>query len=285
MNEPESRYFESMRLRLHYVVWGDEPKPAVVMVHGGRDHARSWDFVAKRLIDEYACYAPDLRGHGDSDWAQGGGYSLSAYVADLAQLIEALGRPKVALIGHSLGGRIVLDHAAAFPERVSKVVAIEGFGRIGSGRPPVDQLRSFVKFARELEPKRPLPYRTLEAAEGRMREENRRLTPEMVTHLTKHAVRRQEDGSYVWKFDIFGRLSQAPDWDAEATDEIWRQLKVPVLQVGGSDSWGHRFMDRVELANAVPGQRIVILDGAGHWVQHDRLDEFVALTREFLSEG
>jgi pimeloyl-ACP methyl ester carboxylesterase len=285
MNEPESRYFESMRLRLHYAVWGDESKPAVVMVHGGRDHARSWDFVADKLTDQYACYAQDLRGHGDSDWAQGGGYSLSAYVADLAQLIEALGRPNVALIGHSLGGRIVLDYAAAFPERVSKVVAIEGFGRIGSRRRPVDQLRSYVKFARELEPKRPLPYKTLEAAEQRMREENRRLTPEMVTHLTRHAARRREDGSYVWKFDIFGRLSQAPDWDAEATDEIWRQLKVPVLQVGGSDSWGHRFMDRVELAKAVPGQRIVILDGAGHWVQHDRLDEFVALTREFLSES
>jgi pimeloyl-ACP methyl ester carboxylesterase len=283
MNEPESRYFESMRLRLHYCVWGDESKPAVILVHGGRDHARSWDFVADRLVDEYAVYALDLRGHGDSDWAQGGGYSLSGYVADLARLIDVLGRDKVALVGHSLGGRIVLDYAAAFPEPVSKVVAIEGFGRIGSARPPVEQLRGYVKFARELEPKQPRPYKTIEAAQDRMREENKRLSPEMVRHLTRHAVRRLEAG-YVWKFDIFGRLSQAPDWDAEATDEIWRQIKVPVLQVGGSDSWGHRFMDRVELSKAVPGQRVVIFDNAGHWVHHDSLEGFVSLVREFLAE-
>ncbi len=71
-----------------------------------------------------------------------------------------------------------------------------------------------------------------------------KLTPEMVKHLTRHAVRQQADGSYVWKFDIFGRLAQVPDWDAEATDEMWRQIKVPVLQIGGSESWGHRFMDK-----------------------------------------
>jgi pimeloyl-ACP methyl ester carboxylesterase len=284
MDEPEDRYFESMRLRLHYAVWGDESRPAVVLVHGGRDHARSWDFVAARLLDRYACYALDLRGHGDSHWANGGAYSLSAFVADLAGLVAILDRPKLALIGHSLGGRVVLDYAAAFPNQVSRVVAIEGFGRIAAAAPPLRQIRDYVWTARDLEPKTPRLYPTLAAAEARMKEENGRLSQDMVRHLTQHAVKRREDGNYVWKFDIFGRLPAAPEWDAEATAEIWRQLTVPVLQVGGADSWGHRFMDRVDLARAIPGGRTVILDNAGHWVQHDRLDDFVALVREFLAD-
>jgi pimeloyl-ACP methyl ester carboxylesterase len=60
--EPESRFYRSQRLKLHYVVWGDERKPAVLLIHGGRDHARNWDFVAPRLLDDYCAYAVDLRG-------------------------------------------------------------------------------------------------------------------------------------------------------------------------------------------------------------------------------
>jgi pimeloyl-ACP methyl ester carboxylesterase len=162
-------------------------------------------------------------------------------------------------------------------------VSIEGFGRIAGSSPPLTQIRQYVSIARELEPKTPRLYPTLEAAEARMYEENRRLTPEMVRHLTKHAVKRLEDGSYIWKFDIFGRLPSVPDWDADDTAGIWRQIRLPVLQVGGSESWGHRFMDRVELARVIPGARTEILDNAGHWVHHDRLDEFVALVRRFLA--
>jgi pimeloyl-ACP methyl ester carboxylesterase len=234
-------------------------------------------------VDRYACYALDLRGHGDSDWALGGGYSTSAYVADLARLVDVLDRPKVALVGHSLGGRVVLDYASAFPLRVSRVVAIEGFGRVSEGAPPIEDLRRFVAAARELEPKTPRYYPTLEAAEARMQEENRRLSPEMVRHLTRHAVRRLENGSYVWKFDIFGRLGAAPDWDTEATAKLWGRIQVPVLQVGGEESWDNRFSDRVDLAGAVPGTRTIVLPDAGHWVHHDRLSDFVSLTREFLS--
>ena len=134
MQEPEDRYFESARLRIHYCVWGDESNPALVMVHGGRDHARNWDFVAEGLADRYALYAIDLRGHGDSDWVTGGPYGLGSYEADVVKLLDVLGRPQVSLLGHSLGGRIVIDVTAAFPERISKTIAIEGFGRMGSDR-------------------------------------------------------------------------------------------------------------------------------------------------------
>ena len=56
--EPESRWYTSQRLKLHYLVWGDEAKPPLILVHGTRDHARSWDRVAQALIDRFCVYAP-----------------------------------------------------------------------------------------------------------------------------------------------------------------------------------------------------------------------------------
>ncbi len=177
----------------------------------------------------------------------------------------------------------MLDFSSAFPDRVSKIVAIEGFGRVGSDRPPIERLRLYVDLLRDLEPKRQRPYATLEEAQKRMQEENPRLTPEMVRHLTEHAVRRREDGSYVWKFDNFVRLSPAPEWTRAETAELWSNITAPTVHVGGSDSWGKRFPDnRHELADAVPNSRIVIFDEAGHWVHHDQLDGFVKLIRDFF---
>ena len=62
---PTSRVFFSQRLRLHYVDWGNPSAPPLVLLHGGRDHCRNWDWVAERLRSEWHIIAPDLRGHGD----------------------------------------------------------------------------------------------------------------------------------------------------------------------------------------------------------------------------
>ena len=79
---PTSHYYYSQRLKLHYVDWGNHDKPLLVLIHGGRDHARNWDWVAQTLRDDYHVIAPDLRGHGDSEWARGSEYSMIEYVVE-----------------------------------------------------------------------------------------------------------------------------------------------------------------------------------------------------------
>ena len=103
---PVSRFFISQRLRLHYVDWGNHGAPTLVLVHGGRDHARSWDWVARELRRDWHVVAPDLRGHGDSAWAVGSLYHMVEYVIDLAQLLQAI------------GGYAAQAPAVAFPETV-----------------------------------------------------------------------------------------------------------------------------------------------------------------------
>src|SRR5581483_9105886 len=86
MSGPTSQFYFSQRLRMHYVDWGNEGAPTLLLVHGGRDHCRNWDWIAQALKDDYHIIAPDLRGHGDSEWAIGGSYALGDFVYDLAQL-------------------------------------------------------------------------------------------------------------------------------------------------------------------------------------------------------
>ena len=214
--EPEDRYFESSRLKLHYVVWGDESKPPLLLVHGGRDHARSWDFVAKSMLDRYSVYCPDLRGHGDSGWAIGGSYPLPNYVTDLARLVEAIDRGPVQIVGHSLGGRVVLDYASTRPDTVTKFVTIEGFGRLAaSGVPAPERLARYVKDTGEMPQHQPIVYENLDAAMKRMAEANTRLSSTLVRHLTEHAAKPGPDGGLVWKFDNYVRVSNAYEWSVE----------------------------------------------------------------------
>ncbi len=125
---PTSRIYFSQRLRLHYVDWGNPDAPPLLLLHGGRDHCRNWDWVAEALRGEWHVIAPDLRGHGDSAWSQAGNYTMAAYIYDLAQLVHQQKLAPVTIVAHSLGGNISLRYAGLYPDHVRKLVAIEGLG-------------------------------------------------------------------------------------------------------------------------------------------------------------
>ena len=127
--EPVSHFFYSDRLKLQFWDWGTDGKPALILVHGGLDHARMWDWTARALRDDYHVYALDLRGHGNSAWAPGAMYSLAEHVLDLATLADIIKGYPLTIVGHSLGGIITLLYSGIYPDRVKKAVAIEGLGR------------------------------------------------------------------------------------------------------------------------------------------------------------
>jgi pimeloyl-ACP methyl ester carboxylesterase len=280
--EPVSRWYTSQRLRLHYVVWGDERKPPVLLVHGGRDHARNWDDVAEALVDEYAVYAVDLRGHGDSDWAVGGMYSMPEYTADIAAFVDQLDRGPLPLIGHSLGGGIVLQYAGVFPQNVTRVTSIEGLGPgISEPRPAHLRMREWIAQLKGFEERTPRHYPSLNDATARMQEANPHLTPRMARHLAEQGVRRHEDGTYTWKFDNYLRMHSPYEFAIADAREIWNQIRVPILLVRGGKSWG-RDPERDGKASAFHNYRSVEIEGAGHWVHHDQLDAFLAQLLPFM---
>ena len=201
---PTSHSYFSERLRLHYLDWGNEAAPPLLLVHGIHDHCHSWDAMAQSLRGHYHVLALDLRGHGDSAWTQGSPYSYLEYVQDLAQLVRQRQLAPLTLVSHSLGGTIASMYAGAFPEAVSRLVVIEGVGLYP--RPeetPQARLRQWVDANYALAGRRPRRYPTLEDAYRRMQDTNPHLSPTQARHLTIHGASQNEDGTYTWKFDNY----------------------------------------------------------------------------------
>lgn len=282
---PTSHYFYSQRLKLQYVDWGNHSKPPLLLIHGGRDHARNWDWVAQALRHDYHILAPDLRGHGDSQWAIGGSYSMVDYTLDVAQLLDAVGLFPITIIGHSLGGAITLQYAGTYPERVKKVVAIEGLGPPPGmilDRSAHERMLGWIAEMQALARRYPRRYKSLDEALERMREANPHLTPDQARHLTIHGSYRDEDGTYLWKFDNYVRARSPYLFNVKDARELWGQITCPVLLIRGTESWASD-PEKDGRATAFRDYKSVNIEGAGHWVHHDQLKVFLQVVREFLT--
>ncbi|WP_022682213.1 alpha/beta fold hydrolase [Sphingobium bisphenolivorans] len=284
---PTSHFYTSLRMRLHYLDWGNSSAPTLILVHGGRDHARSWDWTARALANDFHVIAPDLRGHGDSAWSAEGSYGMANYVYDLAQLVEQQGRGPVAIVGHSLGGAITLRYAGMFPDKVAKLVAIESLGLAPAAlaeatkKPAPDEWIKWVE-KRQSRARRPTRhYPTIEAAVARMQERNDRLSLERAIHLTTHGVNRNEDGSYRWKFDPYLHDSEPMPDAAADLPAFWKRVTCPTLLCLGLDSWASNPVKDGRAAH-FQDARLVEFSDAGHWLHHDQFDRFIAELRAFL---
>lgn len=289
MPGPASHTYISQRLRLHYVDWGNPDAPPLLLVHGGRDHCRNWDWVAEDLCKDYHIIAPDLRGHGDSQWMLGGSYMISDYVYDIAQLLHQTQLTPVTIVAHSLGGVISLRYAGVYPDNVVRLVAIEGLGwppkvvAERAAKSPQVRIAEWVDTLRKLSARSPRKYDSIEDAFRRMQEENPHLSPEQARHLTVHGVSQNEDGTYSWKFDNYVRANQPFGIGKEDGEALWRNVTCPTLLVRGLDSWASDPAEDGRLAH-FRNARCVNFENAGHWVHHDQLDLFLKTVREFLAE-
>jgi pimeloyl-ACP methyl ester carboxylesterase len=286
---PTSHIYFSQRLRLHYVDWGNPTAPPLLLVHGGRDHCRNWDWVAEALRDQYHIIAPDLRGHGDSQWMLGGNYNHLDYVYDLAQLLHQTKMTPVTIIGHSLGGSLSLMYTGLYPENVTKLVAIEGMGpppemiRQFGTQPMDERLRAWVDNTRKTSGRIPRRYATLEEAFQRMKDENPHLSADQARHLTVHGVNQNEDGTYTWKFDNYVRNFSPLGMAFETTHELHARIACPTLLIRGSESWASDPVKDGRAKHFNTDLEVVTIEGAGHWVHHDQLDEFLKVTTRFLN--
>lgn len=285
--EPTSRRFVSQRLTLHYVDWGNAGAPPLVLLHGGRDHCRSLDFVARAFAADRHVVAPDLRGHGDSGWSPEGDYSMTAFVYDLAQFVHQLGAPKVSILAHSLGGNIAIRFAGLYPERVDRLIAIEGLGlspTLQAERdavPVAERLRAWIADKRAASGRAPKRYATLDEALARMKDENKHLSDALARHLTEHGLAANEDGTFSWKFDNYVRVWPPVDLPPADIHALWAAILCPTLLVYGAQSWASN-PEKDGRAAHFRNARVVIVDGAGHWVHHDQFETLIGEAKTFL---
>ena len=212
---------------------------------------------------------------------------MSAFVYDLAQLIHQQKLAPVRIVAHSMGGAIALRYAGAFPEMVSKLVAIEGLGPSPkmiaerAHRSPVERIRHWVSETRALAGRVPKRYASIEEALTRMQGENKHLTPEQARYLTVHGVSQNEDGTYSWKFDNYARSFSPVDFSQAEQQQLWANISCPILLVNGKESWASN-PEKDGRMGYFQNAKLVEFENAGHWVHHDRLDAFLAEVRAFL---
>ncbi len=285
---PTSNSFISQRLRLHYVDWGNPGAPPLILQHGGRDHCRSWDWVAAELARDWHVIAPDLRGHGDSAWAPDGNYETNFFVYDFAQLVETLGHEQVTIVAHSLGGNVATRFTGLYPERVRRFVNIEGLGpspKVLAERHAVGyagRFREWIADKRKASARAPRRYPSIEAAFARMKEENAFLTDEQARHLTVHGASRNEDGTWSWKFDPYLNVWPFSDMPQDEMKGLWAAITCPMLLLYGADSFASNPAKDGRLEAFRNDPKVVEFADAGHWLHHDQFDRFMAELRAFL---
>jgi pimeloyl-ACP methyl ester carboxylesterase len=283
MAVPESRFFQSQGLRLHYWDWGNADAPLMLLVHGGRDHGRSFDLIAKSLQPHFHVLAPDLRGHGDSDWTKGGSYALTEYVYDLSRLVRGTAADKVTMVGHSMGGMVCLIYAGTFPEQVSALVVLDGVTVLPNAKsaPAHERIAKYVGQLDKLDGREPRRYRTIDEAAVQMRATNPRLPCGLAQHLAAFAVRRNDDGTYSWKFDPYQRSMAPHRLSPDDHVSLWSRIACPTLLLHAEESF-LASPEAAGLANYFQQARIETITGVGHWLHHEKPDEVLGAIRAFL---
>ena len=275
--------------------WGEASAPKLFMLHGWMDAAASFQFLVDAFERDWHVIAPDLRGFGESAW-QPQGYWFADYLADLEALLDVYAPGEmVDLIGHSLGGNVVMQYAGVRPERVRRLVSLEGFGIPAE---PADKAPK--KLARWLDalrkPPEFRPYANLDAVADRLQANNPRLTRERALFLAPAWAETRDDATAMLRADPRHKLPFPSVYRMEEIEAIWHQIACPVLWVAASESeipaWlgdhpeGEAATDtlagvRRRLAH-VPNGRLQTIDGAGHMLHHDQPGVVAAAIESFF---
>ncbi len=287
MRASESLFVEIRGLRYHVRRWPAAGAPKMFLFHGWMDVSASFQFFVDALGKRWDVYAPDWRGYGLTDWGKSDCYWFPDYLADLDFLLDHFQKETPAnLVGHSLGGNVVALYAGVRPERVAKLVNLEGFG-MRPARPEqapsryrtwLDELKDRPGFR---------PYRDFDELAERLRKGNPRLTAERAHFLSRHWG-KEEGGRVVLRGDPAHKIVNPILYRYEEAEACWRNVSAPVLWVEAehSDSLKRMKMEPRELAErraAFPKLRHEMVADAGHMLHHDQPEALARLVEAFLA--
>ena len=226
--------------------------------------------------------APDLRGHGDSDWVGAGGYyHFLDYIPDLDEVIARLARPRVIVVGHSMGGSVVSYWAGTRPARPAALAILEGLG-------PPDQSEvelpgrtaQWIDAWRAARAKVQRPMATLAEAAARLRKHDHLLSEALALELAA-AGTREVEGGLVFKHDPL-HLTMGPyPFRRDYAAQYWRKITCPVLIVDGAETrLNLPEAERAARSAYFANHRHVTLPGAAHMMQRHRPEELANLLLE-----
>jgi pimeloyl-ACP methyl ester carboxylesterase len=289
-----SSFIRSGPLKLHLRHWGDEAKPLLLLCHGWMDVGASFQFLVDDFSDAFFnahhIVALDSRGYGLSDRLHAP-YYFPDYLADLDAAAQQLSpNAPFKLLGHSMGGNVVMLYAGARPDRVSHLFNLEGFGLPQSK--PEDAPKRYAKWLDEVStPQEMRPYASLEKVAERLIKTNPRLDAARAQWLAPHWAEETSPGVFEIRGDAAHKIINPVLYRVEEVLACWREIKAPVLAVEGtatelSQWWGNRYSlaEYHERLKVVPRCEIARLEGAGHMLHHERSAELAGLIESFSAK-
>ena len=293
-----SEYVPIRGLRYHVRTWG-EPRPGtppLVMVHGWMDVAASYQFVVDAFAADRYVVAPDWRGYGLTEEPPADNYWFPDYLADLDFLLDHYaGDAPVDLVGHSMGGNVAMLYAGARPQRVRRLVNLEGFG-MPSTQPEqaparyaqwIDEVKAYHRGELDLK-----SYESLAGVAERLMKTNRRLARERAEWLAPHWSRQAADGRWHILGHAAHKIINANLYQLPEVLALYRAITAPTLAVEASDDslsqWRkgrYALPEYYERLKAIPDARIATVEDAGHMLHHDQPGQLARLIEAFLPAG
>ena len=289
MKASQSVFVDVRGLRYHCRVWGAAGAPKLFMLHGWMDVSASFQFLVDALRDEWRVIAPDWRGYGLSDWGPADCYWFPDYMGDLDRLLAHFEPDRAAtLIGHSMGGNIASMYAGVRPDRVARLINLEGFGM--SRTEPAKAPARYAKWMAQLADKPGFrDYTDFAELAARMRKANPRLTEARALFLAQHWGAQNGSRRVVLRSDPAHKLINPVAYQLEEAMACWRNVAAPVLWIDGVES---KTMERMRInSNDHEARKACFrslsahtIAAAGHMLHHDQPEQLAALIEAFLRE-
>ena len=283
---PGSRKLQlSTGLQIHLLEWG-EGDHVVVLVHGFLDNAWGWAAAVEAGLatSGLRIVAPDMRGHGDSDWiGPGGYYHFLDYLADVHELVSLYAPERLSIVGHSMGGSVASYYAGSYPERVHKLALLEGMGPPEQPDQAPGRVRAWVAAWKEARERAPKSYATVDEAAARMTQHDPLLPPEMARRLAEKGTAPALAGRVRFKHDPLHATPGPYGFQLATAQQFWSRITCPTLVVVGAQSvLRHAPEEEERRRRCLAQSQLAVLDGAAHMMQRHRPRELAALLRGFL---
>ena len=258
---------------LHYQIIGEDSSPKLVFLHGIMGQGRNWSSIAKKFARHFQCLIFDQRGHGRS-YHPDEGFEISDYSNDLVALLDSLGwSGPISLVGHSMGGRVAVDFAHRFPERLKHLVVVD----IG----PVSDWQSMAAVLEKLRFV-PVPFSDRQEAreffDGPFLE---RFNNKMVAEFFYSNLATKDSG-FDWLFSkkLIEQTLEQSRWKDRWAEFKALQMKTLLIRGQLSTDLSQEVFDKTLEAN--PLIQGVVVEGAGHWVHAEKPRETLKIIEDFF---
>ena len=285
--------------RYHVRQWGTATPGAtpLVLAHGWMDVAASYQFMVDAFSETFVSQRPiiamDWRGYGLTETPPTDSYWFPDYLADLDALLDGLYPDQsIDLVGHSMGGNVVMMYAGSRPERIRRLVNLEGFGMaatVPSQAPTrmaqwLDELKAQRAGSNDLK-----PYGDAAGVAARLMKTNRRLSQDKADWLAQHWARPGPDGQWRILGDAAHKVINPYLFRVEETLAMYKRIAAPVLAIEAADDsltqwWKGRYTlaEFHERLQSVPSLQKATVQDAGHMLQHDQPQALANLLENFL---